>query len=713
MKKSIQVKQRDATDCGAACLASVAAYYGLLIPVSRIRQYAGTDKQGTSLQGLVVAAEQLQFQCRTAKAAGIDLKAIPVPAIFHLVLENGMQHFVVVYKIKKKRLSYMDPATGELLCLFHPDFKMKWSGIILLLIPSNHFQRGSKKKSVYSWFWNLIRPHRSMMIQALLGAMVYTTLGLSTSIYVQKIIDFILPDANRQLMNMLSLLMILLLCFRVITGYMKSLIALRTGQQIDTALILGYYKHLMDLPQRFIDSMRIGEIISRVNDALRIRVFINDVALTVIVHGLTILLSMAAMFVYNWKLALILMMVIPLYLIIYLISNHVNSKWQRKIMETGAALESQLVETITGITTIRRFGTEGHFNLRTENKFITMIRAVYNSSRSGLLLSNVSEWTNSLLTIIILWVGSNLVLDRVLSTGELLSFYTLTAFFTTPVQALIGANRPMQDALIAADRLFEIIDLETEKEESKGLCIARFPDGDLLFENIHFSYGTRNPVFRGLNLRIPRHQMTAITGESGCGKSTLLALVQKLYPLQDGSILIGSTDIQYIETTTLRKQIAAVPQHTDLFQGDFIYNIALGENEPDMERIIDICNRLGLHGFIDRQPDRYQTIIREQGMNLSGGQKQRLGIARAMYRDPCILILDEATSALDPENEKKVLDTLRWFYQQGKTIILITHRLGTIKYCENIIFLKQGGGTISGTHEMLLSQDSEYLAWWS
>jgi ATP-binding cassette subfamily B protein len=713
MKKSIRVKQRDASDCGAACLASVAAYYGLQIPVSRIRQYAATDKIGTSLHGLIEAAEKLQFQARGAKAESIALTGIPVPTIFHMVLENGIQHFVVVYKITGRRISYMDPATGKSASLPHPDFKKKWSGVILLLIPSNHFQRGNEKRSVCIRFWQLVKPQRNMLIQALLGAMVYAMLGLTTSIYVQKIIDFVLPDANRQLINMLSMLMILLLCFQIITGYMKSLIALRTGQQIDSGLILGYYQHLLELPQCFFDGMRVGEIISRVNDALRIRVFINDVALGVIVNSLTIILSLMAMFIYYWKLALLLLLTTPLYLIIYLVSNRVNAKWQRKIMETGAAFESHLVETIQGVTTIRRFGSEPDFNLRTENRFVPLMRAVFTSSRNGLLLSNASEWMTSLSTIIILWTGTYMVLDRVLSPGELLSFFTLTAFFTRPVQALIGANKPMQDALVAADRLFEIIDLETEKENMKGFCVNKFPEGDLIFDNVHFSYGHGNPVFNALKLRIPLHQMTAIVGESGCGKSTLLSLIQKLYSLDAGNIMIGDMDIQYISATLLRKRVAAVPQHTDLFQGDFIYNITLGEHEPDRERIFDICHRLGLHEFIDRLPGRYHTIIREQGVNLSGGQKQRLGIARAIYRDPAILILDEATSAQDPESERKVLETLQWFYGQKKTIIVITHRLSTIRNCGSVIFLKQGSQAVSGIHEDLLHNNEDYAGWWS
>jgi ABC-type bacteriocin transporter len=712
MKKSIHVKQRDISDCGAACLASVAAYFGLQIPVSRIRQYAGTNKQGTSLLGLIEAAEQLNFQVRAAKTTGIDLKGIPVPTIFHLVLENGIQHFVVIYGVRKKYVRYMDPSSGKLITQSLPAFERNWSGVVILLVPSNNFRRRNEKKPVFIRFYQLIMPHRNMLFQSLLGAMVYTLLGLSTSIYVQKIIDFVLPDSNIHLVNILSLAMILLLCFQVFTGYFKSLIALRTGQQIDSWLILGYYKHLLELPQRFFDSMRVGEIISRVNDALRIRVFVNDLALSLIVHGLTMVFSITAMFVYSWKLALIMLLSIPVYGLIYLISNRLNAKWQRKIMETGASLESQLVETVQGVSTIRRFGAEDYFNMKTERSFILLMKVIFTSSRNGLILSHTSDWITSFLNISILWTGSYLVIDRVLSPGELLSFYTLTAFFTSPVQALIGANRPMQDALIAADRLFEIIDLESEKEISEKQTLDSFPQGDLVFENVQFSYSPGIPVFNGLQLRFLQNHMTAVIGDSGCGKSTIISLIQKSYQINDGNILIGGISIQYISTALLRQQIAAVPQHTDLFQGTIISNIALSENKPDLGRIFDICNRLGMHDFISRLPAQYQTIIREQGINLSGGQKQRLGIARALYRNPAILILDEATSALDPESEGKVQETLKWFYDQKKTIIIITHRLATIKYCDSIIFLKQGKPAASGTHEILLHENPDYAVWW-
>src|SRR6185312_14044290 len=250
MKKGTCIRQRDTTDCGAACLASVAAYYGFHVPVSRIRQYAGTDKQGTSLYGLMEASKRLRLQAKGAKATVNNLREIPFPSIFHLILESGMQHFVVVYRMGKTRIRIMDPAKGKMIRQPVAAFKKQWSGVVLLLLPEAQFRRENQQTAAFKRFWKLISPHRSMLVQALAGALVYTVLGLATSVYLQKIIDFVIPDANKKLMNLLGLVMLVILVFQVLTGYFKSLIALRTGQQIDAQLILGYYRHLMRLPQQ-------------------------------------------------------------------------------------------------------------------------------------------------------------------------------------------------------------------------------------------------------------------------------------------------------------------------------------------------------------------------------------------------------------------------------------------------------------------------------
>lgn len=710
--KKLRVRQRDITDCGAACLASIAKYYHLQIPVSRIRQYAGTDKKGTNVLGLTEAAEKMGFEARGAKGRIESLYNIPLPAIAHLVLKNGLHHYVVIYKITRRNITYMDPGDGEMHIVPVRVFQERWSGVVVLLLPAAHFQKKNQQISHVQRFWQLLKPHGSIMIQALCGALVYTVLGLSTSIYLQKIVDFVLVEGNLRLLNLLSLAMVIILVFQLVIGGYKTIFGLRTGQMIDARLILGYYKHLLQLPQRFFDTMRVGEIISRVNDAVKIRELINGVALGIVVNALIVILSLALMFAYYWKLALLMMAIIPFYVLLYLISNSVHKKWQRRLMEASAELESQLVESLNAAGTIKRFGLENHANEKTEERFFSLLQHIYTSSKYALFIGTGTEFFTRLFTIALLWAGSYAVISRELSPGELLSFYALIGYFTGPASSLIGANKQIQDALIAADRLFEIIDLETENSNPDAIHLKAEQLHDISFHNIHFRYGTRVQVFDGLTLRIHRGKSTAIVGESGSGKSTLLYLLQHLYPLNEGIISIGGIDIKHISHKSLREHIAVVPQHIDLFNGTIIENIALGDPEPDLQCILHLCHLLGIDTFIEQLPNSYHCMLHEQGTNLSGGQRQRIAIARALYRNPEVLVLDEATSSLDPLSEQQVQQTLQWFQQQGKTIIIIAHRLSTIRYCDTILVLQKGKLAEAGDHDTLLANKGPYCELW-
>jgi ATP-binding cassette subfamily B protein len=713
LNNSTKIKQRDITDCGAACLASIASHYQLKLPVSRIRQYAGTDKRGTNVLGLIEASEKLGFQAKGAKGALDSLTKIPLPAIAHVILKNGLHHFVVIYKVTKKEITFMDPSDGQYHKNKITDFEKIWSGVIVLILPDESFAKGNETTSNTKRFWQLIMPHKGIMIQALVGAVVYTILGLSTSIYMQKLIDFVLPDGNIRLLNLLSIGMIVILVFQVFIGTFKTILGLQTGQQIDARLILGYYKHLLKLPQRFFDTMRVGEITSRINDAVKIRMFINDVALSMIVNVLIVGFSIALMFLYYWKLAVIMLCIVPIYIIIYWISNRINKKWLRTLMENSAELETQLVESISTASTIKRFGIEEYANTKTEHKFYNLLNSIYKSGIKGLYIGTTADFVTRLFTIIILWAGAYFVINRELTPGELLSFYALIGYFTGPASSLIGANKSIQDALIAADRLFEIIDLEIESSDINKVDLTTDLIDDIHFNNVHFRYGTRAMVFEGLNLTIKKGSSTGIIGESGSGKSTLLSLLQNLYPLKEGNINIGGLDLQYISNKSLRKAVSVVPQQIDLFAGTVIENIAIGDYEPDMQRILELSKLLGISDFIEQLPSGYNALLGEQGVNLSGGQRQRIAIARALYRKPEILILDEATSNLDQLSESKVQETLDWFKSQGKTIILIAHRLNTIKNCDEILVLKDGKLVEQGTHFTLSNNvESYYFTFW-
>jgi ATP-binding cassette subfamily B protein len=707
----INIKQHDVTDCGAACLASVAAHYKLQIPIARIRQYANTDKKGTNVLGMIEAAERLGFQAKGVKGVVESLSKIPKPAIAHVAKKEGLLHYVVIYGVTDKHVTVMDPGIGKTEKLKLSDFLKEWTGVLILLLPTEQFEVGNQKISTFQRFWHLLRPHTSVMLQALVGAAVYTILGLSTSIYIQKITDNVIVEGNKNLLNLLSLGMILLLLLQVVLGAVKSVFALKTGQSIDARLILGYYKHLLKLPQQFFDTMRVGEIISRVNDAVKIRVFINDVLISLAVNIFIVVFSFGMMFTYYWKLALLMLAIIPFYVVIYFIVNRINKKQQRAMMESSAELESQLVESLNSIATIKRFGIEDMTNIKTENRFVVLLRTIYQASISSLYIGSTSEFITRLLTIVLLWVGTYFVIEQELTPGELLSFYSLVGYFTGPIQSLIGTNKTIQEALIAADRLFEIIDLERETEGNK-MTLTPEMVGNIRFENVNFRYGTRVQVFENLTLTIQKGEITAIIGESGSGKSTLMYLLQNLYSLTSGSIFIGNYDIKHISSQSLRKIVSVVPQQIDLLSGSLLENISLGDFNPNMQCIIEISNLLGNSAFIEKLPNGFNTRLGEHGTNISGGQRQRIAIARALYRNPEILILDEATSALDVISEKNIQNAIEFLRNQGKTIIIIAHRLSTIKSADKILVLENGKLVQEGNHQSLLYQEGVYNRLW-
>nr|MBP8067755.1 ATP-binding cassette domain-containing protein [Pedobacter sp.] len=331
--------------------------------------------------------------------------------------------------------------------------------------------------------------------------------------------------------------------------------------------------------------------------------------------------------------------------------------------------------------------------------------------KTSIFSSTSVEMISQMLTILILWVGTGYVLNNQITPGELFSFYALIGYFTGPAASLIGANKVIQDALIASDRLFEIMDLEIEKDTNTIELTANLI-GDIRFENVAFRYGTNIDVFQNLDLKINFGRFTAIVGESGSGKSTLMALIQHIYPIQSGNIFIGKYAVDHISTASLRRLLGVVPQKIDLFAGNVVENIAIGDYNPNMKRVIDLCSQLGIIKFIESLPQGFQTYLGENGATLSGGQKQRIAIARALYRNPEILILDEATSSLDSYAENYVQRTINMLVQHQKTIIVIAHRLTTITKADHIIVLDKGKAVEEGKHEQLLLRNGHYANLW-
>lgn len=675
----MNVKQHDITDCGAACLASIAGHYGLHLPIARIRQYAKTDRCGTSALGLKQAAIKMGFKAEGVQATMDALMSTAKPTIAHITLENNLQHYVVVYNITSDHVVFMDPAKGEMDKVSKLKFKSMWSGVLLLLEPSSSF-RSISKKSRLGRIFKLLRPHASTLFGALTLALISTILGLTPSIYIGHLVDQVLPIGNLFTLKVLSLIVFGILAIEILMSVIKDVFILRVAQKIDADLILGYYSHLMKLPYSFFGKMRTGEIISRVSDAVKIRNFINGVGLSLLLNGLILIVSFSFMFIVQWKLALILLSIIPVYIGIYALVNRLNKKTERKVMERTADFESQMVESLNNIGTIKHLGLESFSLNKTSNVFRQFLNATYQAGLNSIIAVTTTNGASRAFTIGLLWIAGLFVVGEEFTLGELVSFYSVMAYFTVPLGTLIVANTHIQRALIAADRLFDVMDLEPAKGGTKEVSHLV---GDIVIEDLTFAYGARGNLFERLSLTIPDGKLTVLNGKNGCGKSTLIKLIQGLYPYQ-GSITVNDGEVRELHPTSLRTLIGIVPQSAELFAGTFIDNIALGDRNPDLDRIWEVCKMADLNTFIGSHPQSLESLVGEQGINLSGGQMQKLCISRALYRGPDILILDEATSNLDEESTHLIMERLKGLHI---TILAVSHDPSVLHLADKTITL--------------------------
>jgi ABC-type bacteriocin/lantibiotic exporter with double-glycine peptidase domain len=605
----------------------------------------------------------------------------------------------------------MDPALGSRRLVERAHFEREWSGAMVLLAPVTGFVSEDQRTSVMRRFWRLIVPHRTVLGMALLGSAAHTALGLTMTVYVQKLVDHVFVDGNRNLLNLMSVVMVALIVVQTLIGGMKGLLILHTGQRIDARLILGYYTHLLGLPQRFFDTMRIGEITSRIGDAVKIRALINDAALELTMSVLIIALSLGLLFLYSVLLGALVAGTIPVYVAIWAVTNARNRRTSRDLAERGAELQSQLVESVSAIGTIKRFGLEPEMELRTEVRFVRLLRAVFRATRTAHLSATATALVSRLSVVALLWTGSVAVIDRQLTPGELMSCYALLGYLTGPILTLIAANRTIQDALIAADRLFEIMDLDRERSDTRSTIVLERP-GDIELDHVSFRYGARMLVLQDVSVRFARGAITALVGESGSGKSTIAALVQRVYVPDEGCVRIGGFDLRHLSSETLRALVCAVPQRIDLFAGSVLQNVALGDPDPDLARALEAVRAAGIADVIERLPAAFDTELGENGTMLSAGERQRLAIARALYRDPEILILDEATSSLDCAAINTVRRMMRERRARGRTVIVIAHQLDMVLDADHIVVLRTGRVVEQGTHADLVSRRGAYRAIW-
>lgn len=706
------VKQHDITDCGAACLATISKQYGLNLSISKIREVAGTDKQGTNAYGMIKAAEQLGFSAKGVKGnQEAFFTEFPLPAIAHVVVDGSLLHYMVIHKITKKQVIIADPAKGMVKYTPEEFFKI-WTGVLILLVPTSKFQKGNENKGVLSRFFSLMFPQKRLLLNIFLSSLIITVFGILASFYFRFIMDDIVPNSLRKTLITLSIGVIVLYIFKAILEAFRNHLMLYLSQKLDIPLILGYYQHVLGLPMNFFGTRKVGEIVSRFMDASKIRDAISSATLSIMIDTLMALVGGVVLFTQNHLLFGIAVIVVALYGIIVFAFNKPVKKINEKQMEDNSQVTSYLVETLNGIETVKAFHAEDKAQAKTDRLFVKLLKSVF---KGGMITNAQQTLTGAVSTIggtVILWVGVVSVLNGNMTLGSLLTFNALLAYFLDPVKNLINLQPTMQTAIVAAERLSEILDLELEKTADEHRKLSpqslNYP---IKIENLDFRYGTRKLVLENINMNIGAGEKIALVGESGSGKTTLSKLLMNFYPWEKGEIFIGDYNLKDINLESLRNRIAYISQDIFLFSGTIRENLELGNEDATLEDIIEACRLSKADEFINKLPLRYETMLEENGANLSGGQKQRLAIARALLKKPDILIMDEATSNLDSITEKAIEKTINNL-SKNITTIIIAHRLSTIMRCDKIFVMEQGKFIEQGTHQELIEQKGRYYNLW-
>lgn len=704
------VLQQGRSDCGVACIATILQYYGKSVSLRKIYEEAGTDRAGTSGLGIIKAAQKFGLSCTGIMVSGKEkIGTIPFPAIFHF--KNGdYEHYVVPYKIKKNIVYYCDPACG-----YAEDnleaFNQKWTGIVFLVHPTSNFEKGADTKGFFSRFLVLLRPYRKYIFETFIASIFLSFFGIFMSLYFRFLIDEVLYSQIKSTLNLCSLCYLFVVMMQVLLNFCRSQLLTYLGSKVDVCLISDFFLHLLKLPLDFFVKRKTGEILSRINDANVIRNAISSTLLSIAMDSVMVILGG----IFMVKMGSILLPVSIIPILISTIVVYVLKKPFNKIIKEQAVLEAEknasMYESINGIATIKGLATEDKAFYRTEARIVEAAYKNLKLKKLGNFQNAIQTFISSCGTLSIYWLGSFMIFKNQITLGQLISFTTLSGYFLGPLSRLLTMQSYWQEVFVSAERLSDVLDIQEEDDSQTKTEDAENLLGDIEFKDVCFSYGTRGRAVNKVSLKIPAGKKVAFVGISGSGKSTLLKLLMKFYKYEEGNIFINKKEITDYSNDSYRSRIGYVPQESLLFSGTIRENISWGSFDSTPERITEAAVASQAYPFINALPDKFETIVGEQGATLSGGERQRIALARILMRNPDIIILDEATASLDSISEQKIMETI-YTQIKDRTVIMVAHRLSTIRDCDCIFVFDHGELIEQGTHNSLLADNGKYAQMW-
>jgi subfamily B ATP-binding cassette protein HlyB/CyaB len=690
-------------DTGLACLVMLARFHGLAADPDQIAHEFRESGTRFGTAEILLAAKKLELKARVVKPCLSRLAQTPLPTI---AVDRDGRYFILA-RIESDKVLIHDPQSERPEIIAIDAFQARWSGE-LILFTSRASLAGDLAKFDFTWFIPAVVKYRKLLGEVLLVSFVLQFFALVTPLFFQVVMDKVLVHRGFTTLDVIAVGLFAVVVFEVVLTTLRSYVFAHTTSRIDVELGARLFRHLLNLPLAYFQARRVGDSVARVRELENIRSFLTGNAITLVLDLVFSGVFLAVMFYYSGWLTLIVVLSLPCYVLVSLLSTpllraRLNEKFNR-----GAENQAFLVETLGGIDTVKSMAVEPQWTRTWDNQLAAYVSASFRTATIGTLAGGGVSLISKLVTVATLWVGARLVIDGQLTVGQLIAFNMLAAQVASPVIRLAQLWTDFQQTGISVQRLGDILNTRTEIAGAKSALPPI--QGRIEFDQTVFRYRPDGPeVLRGVSLVIRPGEVIGIVGRSGSGKSTLAKLVQRLYAPERGRVLIDGIDLALADASSLRRQIGVVLQENVLFNRSIRENIALADPGAELSAVIHAAKLAGAHEFITELPEGYDTMVGEHGSTLSGGQRQRIAIARALITNPRILIFDEATSALDYESERIIQNNMKAICK-GRTVIVIAHRLSAVRDAHRIIVMERGQIVEEGAHAELVGRDAGHYA---
>jgi len=678
------VRQTEVTECGIACLAMVANAHGLDVDLGTLRRRFQPSMRGATLKSLIAMASGLGLAGRAVKLPLDGLKDLHTPAVLHW----DMNHFVVLERVKNGRALVHNP-DGRSRWYAAEELSPHFTGVALELRPTHDFRPARQRETLrLSQLWGRAVGLKRTFAQLVVLSLVMQAFVLASPYYMQVALDSALPALDGDLLTVLALGFGLFTIINAGAGLLRSLVLLSAGSSLSFGIASNLAHRLFRLPVAWFEKRHVGDILSRFGSVTPIQQALTQGAVAALIDGLLALLILGAMLFYSIRLTLVALVAFALYAAVRAISFSLQREAQEEAIVAAGREQSVLVETLRGIVTLRLFNREASRHALWQGKLVDTVNANIRLSRVGVWQSVANTLLFGVENIVTVWLAIGFVMNGGFSVGMVFAFIAYKTQFTQRAASLIDQAVAFRMLGLHLERLSDIALADQDRSFGEEPPASRELAGRIELRDVRFRYSPADPyVLDGVNLLIEPGDHVAITGPSGGGKSTLVKIILGLLEPESGEVLIDGIPLRRFGTAHYREQVGAVLQDDHLFAGSIADNIALFDEAPDLQRIMGCAAAAAIHDEIARMPMQYETLVGDMGSSLSGGQRQRLLLARALYRNPRLLVMDEGTSALDAQCELQINTVLA---AAKITRVVIAHRKETISNALVIVSIENG-----------------------